>query len=163
MNTATRTPAATVKIRAKPSWRWVGTGKDKQSYPGALELITGNGTHSTMVFFDASRGGSTVTKTTNGQFVLDEAARWLAKSEQRNKYLDTISVLSELTVMWGCGNDCASNSALVNVDSDLAKLKFALMKHFQQTKLTGGVVSTALWGGTAHIQTVFPERSALEN
>ena len=51
-----------------------------------------------------------------------------------------------------------SSSALVNVDSELAKIKFGLIAHFQQTKLTGGVVSTALWGGTAHIQTVFSKR-----
>ena len=51
-----------------------------------------------------------------------------------------------------------SSSALVNVDSELAKIKFGLIAHFQQTKLTGGVVSTALWGGTAHIQTVFSKK-----
>lgn len=155
--TATHTPADTVSIRELASWSWVGTGKAKQSYPGALELLTGNKTHSTMVYFDAtSSSGTTASNKSNGQWVLDETARWLATPQQRKRFVaDDVAVRSELTVLWGCGDDCVSTSALVNVDSELAKLKFGLMAHFQQTKLIGGVVSTALWGGTAHIQTVF--------
>ena len=104
--TATRTPAATVNIRDATTWSWAGTGKDKQSYPGALELLTGNQTHSTMVYFDAGTstssgsGGNVTTNKSNGQWVLDEAARWLAKPEQRKRFAaDGVSVRSQLTVM----------------------------------------------------------------
>ena len=53
------------------------------------------------------------------------------------------------------GATCVSSSALVRVNSTLALMKYGLMAHFQSLKLQGGEVSTALWGGTPHIQTVF--------
>ena len=78
---------------------------------------------------------------------ISQAVAW-AKQED----ISIVEVQSSLTYMWGCGGGCRSTSALVDVDSDLARLKFGLMDHFSQLGM--GVERTA-WGGTAHVQVVW--------
>ena len=94
-----------------------------------------------MVYFSA--GGGNIS---TGALAVQEALRWV-----RAAGFETIPVRSALQYMWGCGPACKSTSALVDVDSQLARLKYGLVDHF--AALGAGVENTS-WGGTAHIQTV---------
>jgi hypothetical protein len=166
---STLLPAMAVATRLPESWRWVGTGRgsrrDKNAYPGALEFVTGNGTHCTMVYFaekaaarwtaPGGADGALGLRAATGTWVVKETMRWLSEPAQQRRVGADVAVRQVLTSLWGCGPLCTgSSSALVDVGSDLAQMKFALMRHFQQSTLYGGVVSTDLWGGTAHIQVV---------
>ena len=101
-----RFPSQFVAARASSSWTaWKG------SYPGALEFITGNGTHCTMVYFNKAPPAVSASPTsferferghkTNGEFVLAEAMRWLSKHDQKKWVGDTVPVHDALTYTWG--------------------------------------------------------------
>ena len=79
--------------------------------------------------------------------MLAEAVRWAQGHAPR-----IMPVRNALTFLWGCGPECRSTAALVNVSSGLARLKSGLMQYFEAR---GMAVETTLWGGTAHIQTVW--------
>ena len=110
---STQRPADTVPTQAADSWVWVG---GKTGLKGALEFITGDQTHCTMVYFEA--GGGNIT---NGALAVEEALRWVAT--QRSWLNEAIPVRQALRYMWGCGPACKSTSALVDVESKLARMK----------------------------------------
>ena len=139
---ATRTPRTAVDTQSRSSWNC--------EVPGALELVTGGGTHATMVYFQKRGCGASCAAQLSCAQAIEQA---MQHAKRANASL--INVSSSLTHMWGCGPTCASTSALVDVDSDLAKLKYGLMTHFEAT--SGMEVDTSLWGATAHIQTVWPK------
>lgn len=148
---STQRPAGSVATAAAKSWAWSGTqaGEDHHTsnvggLKGALEFITGDRTHCTMVYFEASGGNITT-----GALAIQEALRWVAT--QHSWLSEAIPVQQALRYMWGCGPACKSSSALVDVDSQLARMKYGLMDHFATL---GASVQNTSWGGTAHIQTV---------
>ena len=168
---STQRPAGTVPTLAADSWKWVG---GETGLKGALEFITGDQTHCTIVYFEAAGGNIT-----SGALAVQEALRWVATQgswlgeaipvQQALRYLlhavnmYCVSFAVSLCVsmclkhtgrsryMWGCGPACKSSSALVDVESQLARMKYGLMDHFAAL---GASVQNTSWGGTAHIQTV---------
>ena len=120
---ATRQPAATVPTATAESWAWVGShdhhAGGEASLKGALEFLTGDHTHCTMVYFEA--GGGNIT---TGSLAVAEARRWVALPAQRSWLGSAIPVRQALRYMWGCGPSCKSTSALIDVDSQLARLKY---------------------------------------
>jgi hypothetical protein len=76
-----------------------------------------------------------------------------AISYARRQCFSSVNVTDSLTYEWGCGPACVSTSALVDVESPLAKLKFGLMALFEANSSLP--IDTSLWGATAHIQTVW--------
>lgn len=146
---STQRPAGSVATTAASSWAWAGTrgqdhGSNASGLKGALEFVTGDRTHCTMVYFEA--GGGNIT---TGALAIQEALRWVAT--QRSWLSEAIPVQQALRYMWGCGPACKSSSALVDVESQLARMKYGLMDHFATL---GASVQNTSWGGTAHIQTV---------
>ena len=93
----------------------------------------------------------------SGAQVVTEALRWVAAPAQRAWLGDSVPVRQSLTYLWGCGESCRSNSALVDVMSKLARLKRGLMARFSEL---GMPVQNTTWGATAHIQVADAEEAA---
>jgi hypothetical protein len=130
---ATRVPSASVSTQDAHSW--------SAKLPGALELQTGGGTHFTVAYVTSNPTGLSPAA------VIADAMAW-AKAHG----YETVRVHDALTFMWGCGPSCHSTAALVDVNSRLAGLKYGLMEHLETRGLR---VEKTLWGGTAHIETVY--------
>ena len=115
---------------------------------GALEFVTGDSTHCTMVFFPKIQFGRNETL---AKQVVSEALAFAKAND-----IGVLPVRAALTYMWGCGPGCKSSSVLVDVTSGLAKMKFALMDHFANQ---GFEVDRSSWGGTAHVQVTGRDQS----
>eukprot|EP01063_Lacrimia_lanifica_P037913 TRINITY_DN7935_c0_g1_i1.p4 TRINITY_DN7935_c0_g1~~TRINITY_DN7935_c0_g1_i1.p4 ORF type:complete len:211 (+),score=81.82 TRINITY_DN7935_c0_g1_i1:91-723(+) len=133
-------PYETQSTQSTRSWSAVDA-----STGGALEFLTGDGTHCTMVFFN---GISFEDDRRLAEKVVDGAMDFMKASN-----VTSVPVRESLTYMWGCGDACigATESALVDVDSPLAKMKYALMDHFDQQ---GYQVDRRAWGATAHVKII---------
>ena len=125
-------PDANVSTQEKAAWSC--------SIPGALELLTE---------WDALHDGI-LHGNPHGAKAADVIAGAIELASSQS--YGTLGVQGALTHLWGCGPSCHSTSALLDVDSPLARLKFDLMEHFARL---GVPVDTSVWGGTPHMQTVW--------
>jgi hypothetical protein len=133
---ASRSPSTSVDVQLESSWSC--------KLPGALELVTGGGTHMTMAYFEGGNLSCTQAVSESMAYAKDQG-------------YGTVAVSPALTYLWGCGPDCAPSATLVDVRSPLARLKFGLIQHFVAS---GMRVDISTWGSTAHIQTVWAAPSA---
>ena len=111
-------------------------------------------------------GGTVLTEEERAELVQEVMLKTLARAAASDTNIKSVEIDKVQEVLQSrTGVDVptseirvAANSALFDVQSEVAKLKYALMDHFADK---GYQVETTMWGGTAHTQIIWSTQAPI--